>query len=302
MQLTGLVLRSQSGFYVVETAQGEFTARLRGRLKKGRPTGDIVAIGDQVELWVEEGAEPMIETVAPRQRALVRQDPRPTGSYEQVLVANPDQALFIFACADPAPRLRMLDRFLVIAEAQQIPAHVVASKVDLVGAEQAQEIFGRYADIGYPVHYTSVSEGLGIEELRQLVHGRISVLAGPSGTGKSSLMNAVQPGLNLRVGEVQQGSGKGRHTTAERLMHKLDGGGYVADTPGIKALALWDIQPEELDGYFPEIKPLIHACRFRGCRHIEEPGCAVIAAADAGSIHAERYDSYRTLRLGDTRE
>ncbi len=300
MQLSGLVLRSQSGFYAVETAQGEYLARLRGRLKQGRPTGDIVAIGDRVEISVEEGAEPMIESVAPRERALVRKDPRPNGEYEQVLIANPNQALFIFACADPAPRLRMLNRFLIIAEAQEIPAHIVASKVDLVGIEQAQAIFGHYAELGYPVHYTSVEQGLGIQELHNLLGGKISVLAGPSGTGKSSLMNAVQSGLDLRVGNVQQSSGKGRHTTAERLMYKLDGGGYVADTPGIKALALWDIQPEELDGYFPEIKPLIHQCKYRGCRHLEEPDCAVKAAVEAGSVHPERYESYRALRLGSS--
>lgn len=300
MQLSGLVLRSQSGFYAVETAQGEYLARLRGRLKQGRPTGDIVAIGDRVEISVEEGAEPMIESVAPRQRALVRRDPRPNGEYEQVLIANPDQALFIFACADPAPRLRMLDRFLIISEAQDIPAHIVASKVDLVGIQQAQAVFGHYAELGYPVHYTSVEEGLGVQDLRSLLSGNISVLAGPSGTGKSSLMNAVQPGLDLRVGGVQQGSGKGKHTTAERLMYKLDGGGYVADTPGLKALALWDIQPEELDGYFPEIKPLIHQCKYRGCRHLEEPDCAVRAAVEDGSVHLERYESYRALRLGSS--
>lgn len=298
MQLSGLVTRSQSGFYAVETPQGEYLARLRGRLKKGRPTGDIVAIGDHVDISVEEGAEPMIESVAPRARALVRRDPRPMGEYVQVLVANPDQALFIFACADPAPRLRMLDRFLVIAEAQEIPARIVASKVDLVGMQVAKETFDHYAKIGYPVHYTSVQDNLGIEELRDLMQGKLTVLAGPSGTGKTSLMNAVQPGLDLRVGNVQESTGKGRHTTAERLMHKLEGGGYVADTPGLKALALWDIQPEELDGYFPEITPLIHHCRYRGCRHIEEPGCAVIAAAEDGTIHLQRYESYRALRLG----
>lgn len=300
MQLTGLVLRSQSGFYAVETAQGEYLARLRGRLKQGRPTGDIVAIGDHVEISVEDGAEPMIEAVAPRSRALVRKDPRPNGEYEQVLIANPDQALFIFACADPAPRLRMLDRFLVIAEAQEIPAHIVASKVDLVGLPQAEETFGHYARIGYPVHYTSVTKNLGIEELGKTLHGKVSVLAGPSGTGKSSLMNAVQPGLDLRVGGVQEGNRKGRHTTAERLMYKLEGGGYVADTPGIKALALWDIQPEELDGYFPEIVPLIHQCHYRGCRHLDEPNCAVKAAVATGGVHPARYESYRMLREGSS--
>lgn len=299
MQLRGIVLRSQSGFYAVETSQGEFLTRLRGRLKRGRPSGDIVAIGDHVEILIEPGAEPVIENVAPRKRALVRRDPRPNGEYEQVLIANPDQAFFVFACAQPAPRLRMLDRFLVIAEAQEIPARIVASKVDLVGMQQADQLFGHYAALGYPVHFTSVTDNLGIEELRQALQDKISVLAGPSGAGKSSLLNAIQPGLALRVGVVQESSGKGKHTTAERLMYKLDGGGYVADTPGLKALALWDIQPEELDGYFPEFRELIHQCRYRDCRHLDEPGCAVAAAAAAGAVHPARYESYRLLRLGE---
>ena len=298
MQLRGIVLRSQSGFYAVETPQGEFLARLRGRLKQGRRSGDIVAIGDRVELLVEPGAEPTIESVEPRQRALVRRDPRPTGEYEQVLIANPDQALFVFACAEPAPRLRMLDRFLVIAEAQQIPARIVASKVDLVSPQQAEQLFGHYAALGYPVHFTSVATNQGIAELREVLQDKISVLAGPSGTGKSTLINAIQPGLDLRVGTVQESSGKGKHTTAERLMYKLDRGGYVADTPGLKALALWDIQPEELDGYFPEFRKLIHQCQFRDCRHLDEPGCAVATAAASGAVHPARYESYKLLRVG----
>lgn len=298
MQLSGLVLRSQSGFYAVETPQGEFVARLRGRLKQGKASGDIVAIGDRVEITVEDGAEPMIESVEPRRRALVRRDPRPQGEYEQVLVANPDQALFIFACADPAPKMRMLDRFLVIAEAQGIPARIVASKIDLVGEGEAERLFGHYACIGYPLHYTSAEAGIGIQELHQALAGKLSVLAGPSGVGKSSLLNAVQPGLGIRVSEVQAHNRKGRHTTAERLMYKLDGGGYVADTPGLKALALWDIQPEELDAFFVEMAPLVAQCAFGNCAHMEEPNCAVRAAVEAGQIHPARYESYRLLRLG----
>lgn len=298
MQLGGLVLRSQSGFYVVETPQGEFTARLRGRLKQGKASGDIVAIGDRVEITVEEGAEPVIESVAPRARALVRRDPRPQGEYEQVLVANPDQALFIFACADPAPKMRMLDRFLIIAAAQRIPARVVASKIDLVGQAEAQSLFGHYAGIGYPLHFTSAETGVGIEEVRAALAGKLSVLAGPSGVGKSSLLNAVQPGLGIRVSEIQAQNRKGKHTTAERLMYKLDGGGYVADTPGLKALALWDIQPEELDGFFVEMAPLVAKCQFGDCEHMAEPGCAVREAVNAGQIHPARYESYRLLRQG----
>ena len=299
-KIPGLVIRSQSGFYEVETSSGVVLARLRGRLKQGRAMGDLVTLGDRVQVSIEEGDEPMIEAVEPRKRALVRRDPRPQGLYEQVIVANPDQAVFVFACADPAPKLRMLDRFLVIAEAQGIPAVVVANKVDLVGMEKAQAMFAYYTDLGYGLLYTSAIEGQGVEALRAALQGRLSVLAGPSGAGKSSLMNLVQPSLDLRVGDVQQGSGKGKHTTVERQLSKLEGGGYVADTPGLKALALWNVQPEELDGYFPEMRDLIAGCQFRDCAHLEEPGCAVRAAVEGGKIHPSRYESYRLLRLGQS--
>lgn len=294
----GLVLRSQSGFYTVETPEGELTARLRGRLKQGRALGDIVAIGDWVQVAVQDGDEPMIEEVEARKRALVRRDPRPQGLYEQVIIANPDQTLFIFSCADPAPRLRMLDRFLVIAEQQRIPARVVASKVDLVGMEEAEWLFGHYAKIGYPVLFTSVKDGTGIEKLGQILKDKVSVLAGPSGAGKSSLLNAMQPGLGLRVNEISEQSRKGKHTTVERFLIKLDLGGYVADTPGLKALALWDVQPEELDGYFPEMRDLIAKCQYGDCAHLQEPGCAVRAAVETGEIHAQRYEAYLRLRSG----
>lgn len=294
----GLVLRSQSGFYTVETPEGELLARLRGRLKKGKALGDIVAIGDWVQVAVQDGDEPMIEVVEPRKRALVRRDPRPQGFYEQVLVANPDQALFIFSCADPAPKLRMLDRFLIIAEQQQIPARVVASKVDLVGMEETERLFGHYAKIGYPLLYTSTKDGTGIEKLGQILKDKVSVLAGPSGAGKSSLLNEVQPGLGLRVNEISEQSRKGKHTTVERFLIKLEIGGYVADTPGLKALALWDIQPEELDGYFPEMRDLIAKCQYGDCAHLQEPGCAVRAALKEGLIYPARYESYQMLREG----
>lgn len=298
----GMVIRSQSGFYGVETESGSVLARLRGRLKQGRAQGDLVALGDVVTVSIQPGEEAMIESVEPRKRALVRRDPRPQGLYEQVIVANPDQALFVFSCANPEPKLRMLDRFLVIAEAQGIPAVVVANKIDLAGADAAKELFDHYATIGYGLLYTSAESGEGVDSLRVALKGKLSVLAGPSGAGKSSLMNVVQPSLTLRVGEVQKDSGKGKHTTVERELHKLEIGGYVADTPGLKALALWDVQPEELDGYFPEIRELISKCQYRDCAHLTEPGCAVRAAVDSGAMHPSRYESYRLLRAGEAKD
>jgi ribosome biogenesis GTPase len=294
--IRGLVIRSQSGFYSVETEEGVVEARLRGRLKQGRAAGDIVALGDWV--WVEsaEGGEVMIEEVEERVRALVRKAPRPQGVYEQVIVANLDQAFFVFACAEPAPKFRMLDRLLVAAEQQEIPTGIVITKIDLIGKKAAKKLFDHYEKIGYPLYYTSAEKKQGIRKLNDALNDKISVLAGPSGAGKSSLLNLIQPELALRVREVQQSTGKGRHTTVERKMFPLEGGGYVADTPGLKAFALMDIEAEELDGYFREIAPLVVNCQFRDCTHSGEPGCAVIAAVEAGEVHPERFESYLRLR------
>lgn len=297
--LRGIVIRSQSGFFTVETELGEVVARLRGRLKQGRRTGDIIAVGDWVRLSQQEDGSAMIEEIEPRQRALVRMAPTARGLYEQVIIANPDQAVFVFACADPAPRLRMLDRFLIIAEQQNIPPLIVANKADLAPRREAKDLFAHYPSLGYTLIFTSAHKKRGIRRLRRLLHGKVSVLAGPSGTGKTSLLNVIQPGLGLDVREVSQATGKGKHTTVVRQMFPIKGGGYVGDTPGLKALALWDIEPEELDAYFPELRDLVAQCQFSSCTHMQEPGCAVLAALEAGKVHPERYESYVRLRLGD---
>ncbi len=297
--LTGIIIRAQSGFFTAQTASGPVVCQLRGRLKQGRRVGDIAAVGDQVRVTRQADGSGMIEEIGERERAIVRLDPRPMGDYQQILLANPDQAVFVFACAKPSPRLRMLDRFLVIAEKQGIPALVVANKAELVGEEEARSLFGRYETIGYPVLYTSAKQERGIEELRQRLAGKLSAFAGPSGAGKSSLLNAVQPGLGLEVRAVSQATEKGRHTTVVRQLFALEGGGYVADTPGWKSLALWDTEPEELDGYFPELRDLVSGCQFSDCTHRHEPGCAVQAAVKTGQVHPERFDSYLRLRAGE---
>jgi ribosome biogenesis GTPase len=297
--LNGLIIRSQSGFYTVKTDEGEVICQLRGRYKQGPRLGDLVAVGDQVKIERQADGSGAIEEIEERRRMLVRMDPTPRGVYQQIIVANPDQAVFVFACATPAPRLRMLDRFLVIAEKQNIPCLIVANKVDLVGEEEAQRIFGHYEPLGYPLIYTSTRQGTGIGELRRALAGRLSVFAGPSGAGKSSLMNAIQPGLGLAVRQVSQVTGKGRHTTVIRQLFPLAVGGYVADTPGLKALALWDIQPDELDGYFPELRERVSQCLFNDCTHTHEPGCAVQRALAAGEIHPSRFESYLRMRDGD---
>jgi len=297
--LRGLIVRAQSGFFTVETSEGPFVCQLRGRLKKGPRTGDLAAIGDWVRISVSEDGSGMIEEIDERQQAIVRLDPRPQGEYQQILLANADQAVFVFACAHPSPKLRMLDRFLVIAEKQEIPAVIVANKVDLAGREKAASIFGLYAELGYPIIYTSAKTNRGVEELRAVLTGVISALAGPSGVGKSSLLNAMQPGLGLEVDEVSQAMNKGVHTTVVRQMFPLAGDGYVADTPGWKSLALWDTEPEEIDGYFPELRELVPHCQFSDCTHTHEPGCAVLEALEKGKVHPDRYESYLRLRAGE---
>jgi len=273
--------------------------RLRGRLKQGRWQGDAVAVGDRVQISLASDGTGMIESIEPRAHALVRLDPRPRGIYQQVILANPDQAVFVFACAHPTPHLRMLDRFLVIAEKQGIPALIVANKIDLAGRKRARELFDHYPALGYPLIYASAKSGEGVSQLRRRLAGKISALAGPSGVGKSSLLNAMQPGLGLAVSEISEAFKKGRHTTHVRQLFPLEDGGYVADTPGLRTLALWDTEPEELDGYFSEIAPLVAHCQFNDCAHIREPGCAVREAVEAGKVHPARYESYIRLRAGE---
>lgn len=295
----GLITKAQSGFFWVEmdtAGEGVIVCQLRGKLKQGKAKGDIAALGDRVVITVLDDGSGVIESVEERKQLIARLDPRPGGVYQQVLLANPDQAVFVFACANPNPKLRMLDRFLVIAEKQRIPVVIVANKIDLV--ENPKDSFGMYESIGYRVIYTSTKNETGLEELRTQLQKKVSAFAGPSGVGKSSLLNALQPGLGLAVNEISSAMNKGRHTTVSRQLFPLAGGGYVADTPGWKSLGLWDTEPEEIDAYFPELRGLVENCQFSDCTHQHEPGCAVLAALKEGTIHAERYESFVRLRSG----
>ncbi len=300
-QYDGLVIKALSGFFTVRTAVGDIVSILPGRLKKGRRETDLAAVGDRVTISLAGDGTGVIEKVADRTSTLARVRPVAgarslSADRQQVLVANPDQLVFVFSVQKPAPNLRKLDRFLVVAEMNDLPAIICANKVDLTGLEQAQLLFQRYADIGYEVIYTSAKTDLGVDALRDCLQGKLSVLTGSSGVGKSSLLNAVQPGLGLRVREVSEATGKGMHTTRHAELFALAGGGYVADTPGIRGLALFDLEPYEVDAYFREIAPLVAKCRFSDCTHKHEPGCAVRAAVKNGEIHPERYDSYLRLR------
>lgn len=300
--LDGLVIRAQSGFLTVETDEGEYFCRLRGRLKQEAVEGDIVAVGDRVTITPNQDSTGTIEKVHERKSVFSRVRSGIKREFRQIILANPDQIVAVFACARPEPSLRMLDRFLVIAEKQDIDALIVANKIDLVTKEQAKALFGMYEDLGYSVIFTSAHTGEGVDDLRDHLQGKISAFAGPSGVGKSSLLNAVQPGLGLHVRTVSAATSKGKHTTHVRELFPLDVGGYVADTPGIRSLALWDTEPEELDAYFIEMRGLVSDCKFSDCTHTHEPGCAVREAVSRGEIAPERYNSYLRLRFEDDSE
>lgn len=273
---------------------------MRGRLKQERQNETIAAVGDKVTISEINNEFGTIEKIEPREKAFFRMAPTARGEFKQVFLANPDQVCLVFACDHPSPSFRMLDRFLVVTEKQQISAAIIANKIDLVGKDTAESMFSVYVDLGYHVLFTSAKEELGIKELRENLLGKVSAFSGPSGVGKSSLLNSVQPGLGLQIGGLKDTANhKGKHTTVVRELFELDGGGYVADMPGLRTLSLWDTEPEELDAYFPELRDLVSHCQFSNCSHIREPGCAVKLAVENGTVNNERYESYIRLRLGD---
>ena len=311
----GVVMGGTGGVWQVRTANGEtIDASMRGRLKKSnsgkRADGSLrrdtvlaaaetlkLAVGDDVR--VEPGARGdawAIAEILPRRSKLARRAPG-GGQGERIVAANVDQVVIVFAAAKPEPHPRMLDRFLVIVEANGLAAQIVINKVELVSEPEARARFGVYERIGYPVHYTSVKSVIGLEALRASLAGRRSVLTGPSGGGKSSLLNALFPGAQLRVGAISESVNKGRHTTVGAVMLPLPGedGGYVIDTPGLREVGMWALPSEHLDDCFPEMRALRDDCRFADCRHVAEPDCAVRAALEAGTIAPQRYDSYVRL-------
>ena len=315
--LEGLIVDGSRGLYRVETPRGQFTCTIRGKLRKeltyaesdGVRHGvravavkphDPVAVGDRVRLLPVDATTGVIEQVVARAGgggAFTRRDPDPKqGSLRTV--AGLDQIVPVFATREPEPRLGLLDRMLVVAEAQRVGALICITKLDLgLSAELAARL-DVYRRLGYPVISTSVATGEGIDLLRGQLAGKVSALVGKSGVGKSSLLNALLPDARQTTAEVSGATGKGRHTTTATRLFALGGpeGGYLADTAGIRALGLERDAEEALDWCFVEFRRYLDACEAPGCAHLDEPGCAVRAAVASGAIDAARYASYRRLR------
>jgi ribosome biogenesis GTPase len=292
-----VVLSGTGGVWRVRAADGtECDATLRGRLKQ-EERFEKIAVGDEVDTEEDErGVAWSITKIHPRRTVLARRVPGGRRG-ERVVAANVDQVLIVFAAAKPEPHVRMIDRFLVIAEGNDLAARLVINKVDLVGgADGAAGIASDYERAGYPVHRTSMKQWVGLEELRDALAGRTSVLTGPSGVGKSTLINGLFPGLDLRVADISQSVNKGRHTTVGAVFVPLPGGGYVVDTPGLREVGMWGLPSRSLDQCFPEFQPALGECRFQDCHHLTEPGCAVRALVQSGAISAARYESYVKLR------
>lgn len=273
----GILLKGVGGFYFVKSNGEVYQCRLRGRFRKEEKE---ILPGDRVKLQEVAPGQGVIEDVLPRKTKL-----------ERPSVANVDQVVIVMSLEEPPPDLELLDRLLVLSLASGTDPIICWNKADLA-RKDFMHLPSLYESLGYRVLVTSAKTGEGIEALRKALEGHISTFAGPSGVGKSSLLNAIQPGLNLKTGEVSKKLGRGRHTTRQVELLLLDGGGMVADTPGFSRLYLPEMKREELAGYFLEMEPLRAKCRFHSCLHRAEPGCKVREAVEEGLIPRHRYEHY----------
>jgi len=297
--LRGRVVVARSGFFEVDTTRGRMTAKLRGRLKREAWENDLVVVGDEVEVTPNERGEASIESVLPRRTRLSRRHPLSRGrEREDVIAANVDLVLVAVSASRPVLRPRFVDRFLAIAEWNGIESALVVTKIDEAeDAPSIEALCTAYRAIGHEAFTTSVRSGVGIERVGMLLDTRTAVIVGPSGAGKSSLVRALEPALDIDIGEIGE-QGKGKHTTRAAVLHRVRSG-FVVDTPGIRELASFAIPEHELSRCFRDLDAVAQSCSFRDCLHLSEPGCAVRAAVDAGAILETRYETYVSLLRGD---
>ena len=298
-KFTATVVRATGSWYDVLHDGETVRCRIRGRLRlKGVRSTNPVVVGDEVACEADEGGDYVIADILPRRNYVIRRASN-LSKESHIIAANVDQALLMASLRSPETPTEFVDRFLVTCEAYKVPVTILLSKLDLQDAEAVAEFRAVYEGAGYRVLEVSVREGRGVEEVRELLAGRTTLVSGNSGVGKSTLIQAIDPSLDIRTGEISESHHKGRHTTTFSTMYPLAGGGAVIDTPGIKGFGLIDIDEAELWHYFPEMMRVAPACRFYNCPHTHEPGCAVTEAVKAGEIAWPRYESYLKIRDED---
>lgn len=305
--MQGLVTKSTGSWYQVQTPDGQrFDCRIKGKFRmKGITTTNPIAVGDHIEFEQEPDlGTGVITKLYDRKNYIIRKAIN-LSKQAQIIAANLDQAFLVVTLASPRTSLGFIDRFLVTAEAYDIPARLIFNKLDLFsdeGLEILDAYKSIYEDIGYPCFQVSALEGTNVDEVIAELKDKVSLLSGHSGVGKSSLLNAIIPDLELRTHQISEWSDKGMHTTTFAEMFELPEGGFIIDTPGIRELGIIDIEKQELSHFFPEMRSRMHDCRFNNCRHINEPGCAVLEALENGEIEPSRYESYLSIYHGnDTR-
>ena len=298
--MQGLVTKSTGSWYQVLDQQGnQYECRIKGKFRTlGIKTTNPIAVEDLVKFELEEGQQSAIITeLIPRKNYIIRRSVN-LSKQTQIIGANLDQAFLVVTLASPATSTGFIDRFLVTSEAYSIPAMLVFNKLDLFseqGLEILQEYIDIYENLGYPCYTVSALEGSNIEELKEILKDKITLVSGHSGVGKSTLINSLIPGSTLKTGVISESSDKGKHTTTFAEMLNLPFGGKLIDTPGIRELGIVDIEPQELSHYFPEMRKLMNQCKYNNCRHINEPGCVVLQAVASGEIEASRYESYLSI-------
>lgn len=300
--MTGIVVKSTGARYLVRTEKGEILdCVLKGKLRlDGRKTTNPVAVGDKVDLD-NEGEDPAISNIYPRKNYIIRKSIN-LSKQAQILASNMDQAILVATLVSPRTSLGFIDRFLITAEAYSIPAKLVFNKADILNEELLalqQEIIDIYTKVGYECYVVSSTNGQNIEKIKELLKNKTTLISGHSGVGKSTLINAIEPKLNLKTGEISSAHSKGMHTTTFAELHELSFGGFIIDTPGIKELGLVEMKKEEVGHYFPEIRERMNDCKFNNCLHENEPKCAIKAAVENGEISEERYRSYLGILNGE---